>query len=162
MTSANTKKQRYEEENRTFNVEWEEDYAFTVHKNKLLCLLCHKLLGQNKGSNEKRLHKANRKIFSSKFPPKSEVRKSKLIELTSALASQQRFMKVFSKGSDATTEASFFMSWSIARSKNPYSECEFVKKNIADVAALLVPNNKKIQPSKCGVRAELHKGAFLR
>ena len=50
MTSANTKKRKHEEENRAFNVEWEEDYAFTVHENKHLCLICHKSLGQNKGS----------------------------------------------------------------------------------------------------------------
>ena len=37
------------------------------------------------------------------------------------------------------------MSWSIARSKHPYSDCEFVKKNIADVVAVLDPNNKKLQ-----------------
>ena len=107
MTSANTKKRKYGEENRAFNVEWEEDYAFTVHENKPLCLICHKLLGQNKGSNVKRHHKTNHKNVSSKFPPKSEVRKCKLTEFKSALASQQRFMKVFSKESDATTEAFF-------------------------------------------------------
>ena len=80
MTSANTKKPKYEEENKVFNVEWEEDCAFTVHENKPLCLICHKLLGQNKGSNVKRHHETNYKNFSSKFLPKSEVRKSKLAE----------------------------------------------------------------------------------
>ena len=54
-------------------------------------------------------------------------------------------MKVFSKESDATTEASFLMSWNIARSKHPYFDCEFVKKNITDVVAVLDPNNKKLQ-----------------
>ena len=145
MTSANTKKRKYEEENRVFYVEWEEDYAFTVHENKPLCPICHKLLGQNKGSNVKRHHETNHKNFSSKFPPKSELRKSKSTELKSALESQQRFMKVFNKQFDATTEASFLMSWNIARSKHPYSDCEFVKKNITDVIAVLDPNNKKLQ-----------------
>ena len=65
-----------------------------------------------------------------------------LTELKSALAGQQRFMKVFRKESDATTEASFLMSWNIVRSKHPYSDCEFVKKNITDVVAVLDPNNK--------------------
>ena len=53
-------------------------------------------------------------------------------------------MKVFSKESDATTEASFLTSRNIARSKHPYSDCEFVKKNITDVVAVLDPNNKKL------------------
>ena len=50
MTSANTKKRKYEEENRVFNVEYEENYAFTVREYKPLCLICLKLLGQNKSS----------------------------------------------------------------------------------------------------------------
>ena len=70
MTSANTKKRKYEEESRAFNVEWEEDYAFTVHENKPFCLICHKLLGENTGSSVKRHHETNHKNFSSKFPPK--------------------------------------------------------------------------------------------
>ena len=54
-------------------------------------------------------------------------------------------MKVFSKESDATTEASFLMSWNIARSKHLYSDGELVKKNTTDVIAVLDPNNKKLQ-----------------
>ena len=76
MTSANTKKPKYEEENRVFNVEWKEDYAFTVHENKPLCLICHKLLGQDKGSNVKRHHETNHENSSSKFPLKSEEKAS--------------------------------------------------------------------------------------
>ena len=134
-----------EEENRAFNVEWEEDYAFTVHENKPLCLICYKLLGQNKGSNVKRHHETNHKNFSSKFPPKSELRKSKLTEIKCALPRQQWFMKVFSKESAATTKASFLVSRNIAGSKHPYYDCEFVNKNITDVVAVLDPNNKKLQ-----------------
>ena len=94
---------------RVFNVEWEQGYVFTVHENKFLCLIFRKLLGQNKGSNVKRHHETNHKNFSSKFPPKSELKKSKLTELKSALASQQLFIKVFSKESDGTTEASYVL-----------------------------------------------------
>ena len=54
-------------------------------------------------------------------------------------------MKVFSKESNATTEASSLMSRNIARSKHPYSDCEFVKKNRTDVVAVLDPKNKKLQ-----------------
>ena len=127
-------------------MEWEEDYAFTDHENEPpLCLIFHKLLGQNKGNNVKCLHETNHKNFSSKFPPKPDVRKRKLTELKSALPSQQRFMKIFSKESDATTVASFLMSLNIARSKRPYSDCIFVKKNITDVVAVLDPNSKKLQ-----------------
>ena len=37
MTSPTSKKRKYEDENRGFNLEWEEDYAFTSKENKPLC-----------------------------------------------------------------------------------------------------------------------------
>ena len=55
------------------------------------------------------------------------LRKNKLAELKCALTNQQKFIKVFNKESDAATEASFVMSWNIARSKHLYSDSEFVK-----------------------------------
>ena len=92
-------------------------------------------LVHNEGTNEKRHDETNHTNFTSKLPPKSEVRKSKSTELKSAIATQQRFMSVFSKEFDATTEASFLKSWNIARFKNPNSDCESVKKYITDQPA---------------------------
>ena len=73
------------------------------------------------------------------------MRKRKLSELKSTLSGQQTFMKGFGKECDAVTEASFVMSWNIARAKQPYSDCEFLKKNIADVVAVLDPGNKRLR-----------------
>ena len=53
-------------------------------------------------------------------------------------------LKHISKKYDVMTEASF-RSWNIAHSKHSYSDCEFVKKNITDVVAVLDLNNKKLQ-----------------
>ena len=91
----------------------------------------------------KRHNETNHKNFSNNFPPKSEVRKNKLPELKSVLTNQQKFIKVFNKESDIATEASFAMSWNIARSKHLYSDCEHVKKKITEVVSVLDPNNKK-------------------
>ena len=97
----NTTKRKYEEKNRVFKCrEGRRLSTYTVNENKPLCLIFHKLLGQNKGNNVKRHHETHHKNFLSKFLPKLEVRKSKLTELKSALASQQQFMTVFSKESD--------------------------------------------------------------
>lgn len=54
-------------------------------------------------------------------------------------------MTTFSKEADTTIEASFVMSWNIFRAKCPYSDGEFIKKNIAEVVTVLVPNNTKLQ-----------------
>ena len=54
-------------------------------------------------------------------------------------------MKTFSKEADTTAEASFIISWNIARFKHPYSDGEFIKKNISEVVAVLDPKNTKLQ-----------------
>jgi len=54
-------------------------------------------------------------------------------------------LKTFSKEADTIAEASFIISWKIARSKHPYSDGEFVKKNTSEVIAVLDPNNTKLQ-----------------
>ena len=63
----------------------------------------------------KRHYETDHKNFSNNFASKSEVRKNKLADLKSALTSQQKFIKIFSKESYAATEASFIMSWNIVR-----------------------------------------------
>ncbi|XP_061468686.1 general transcription factor II-I repeat domain-containing protein 2-like [Rhineura floridana] len=75
---------------------------------------------------------------------KSELRKNKLTVLKSSLNSQQTLLTMFSKEADTTTEASFVISGNIARAKCRYSDGEFVK-NIAEVVAVLDPNNTKLQ-----------------
>ena len=56
-----------------------------------------------------------------------------------------KLLKTCSKKADTTAEANFVISWNIARSKHPYSDGEFVKKNISEVIAMLDPNNRKLQ-----------------
>ena len=49
MTCNASKKRKCEDENRGFNIEWEENYAFTNQGYKPLCLICKTKLSQNKG-----------------------------------------------------------------------------------------------------------------
>ena len=141
----NCKKRKYEEENRTFKTEWEEEFGFTDNGGKPVCLICHASLNHYKTSNLKRHYEAKHKKFHTNYPPKSELRKNKLNELKSSLNAQQNLLKTFSKEADTTTEASFIISWNIARFKHPYSDGEFIKKNISEVVAVLDPKNTKLQ-----------------
>ena len=54
MSSTKLRKRKYEEENRGFNAESEEEYLFTRQENTSLCLIYQKLLSQNKRCNVKR------------------------------------------------------------------------------------------------------------
>lgn len=145
LATSNCKKRKYEDENRNFKPEWEEDFAFTVKGDKPLCLIYHVSLSQYKASNLKRHYETNHKNFSYDYPPKSELRRKELTVFKSSLNSQRTLLTAFSKEADTATEASFVLSWNIARAKCPYSDGEFVKKNIAEVVAVLDPNNAKFQ-----------------
>ena len=139
------KKRKYEDEKRTFKPEWEGEFTFTDNGGKPLCLVCHDSLRHYKASNMKRHHETRHNNFSNNYTLKSALRRSKLTELKSLLNSQQTLIKTFNNEGDTTTEASFIISWNIARAKHSYSDGEFVKKNIAEVIAVLDPNNRKLQ-----------------
>ena len=51
----------------------------------------------------------------------------------------------FSKEVDVPSEASYAIAWRITRSKRPYTNAEFMKENILQVASILDPNNKTLQ-----------------
>ena len=70
---------------------------------------------------------------------------SKTTELKLLLNSQQTVIKTFNMEGDTTTETGFIISWNIARAKHSYSDGEFIKKNIAEVIAVLDPNNRKLR-----------------
>ena len=120
-------------------------WAFTMQGGKPFCLICKKLLSQNKDGNVKRHHETNHKNFSRNYLSKFQLRKIKLAELKTSLQNQQTFMTAFSKEADEVTEASFLVTWNIARTKRPYLEDEFAKKIAADVIGVLDPKNKKFQ-----------------
>ena len=110
-----SQKRKYEKRNRSFKMEWEDDWTFTMQGDTPLCLVSKKLLNQKKGSNVKRHHETNHKNFSRDYLSKSQLRKIKLAELKSSLQNLQTFMTAFSKEADVITEASFLVAWNIAR-----------------------------------------------
>lgn len=79
--SSNCKKYKYEEENRSFKPEWEEEFAFTVKGGKPLCLIRSASLIHYEASNLKHHCETNHNNFSSKYPSESELRKNKLTAL---------------------------------------------------------------------------------
>ncbi|XP_050061715.1 general transcription factor II-I repeat domain-containing protein 2-like [Aphis gossypii] len=140
-----SKKRKYEEENRSFNTYWEEEFLFVERNGKPMCLLCQVTLSQFKASNLKRHHDSNHRGFNKDFPVGSQLRKTKLKSLKEKLHGQSRVMSMFTKEADLTTEAGFILAFNIAKAKKPYTEGEFIKKNMAQVISVLEPENKKLQ-----------------
>lgn len=142
--AASNKKRKYEEENRSFQSEWEDDFAFTDKGGKPICLICQATIANYKLSNLKRHYQTNHEAFGSRYPPQSELRKSKLAALKTEMRQQQTLLSAFSKEGSASTEASYAIAWNIARAKRSYSDGDFIKKNI-EVISILDPNNSKLR-----------------
>jgi hypothetical protein len=66
-------------------------------------------------------------MYDADFSPKSEVRKSKLEELKSKLASQQKLMAKPGSHSNSATISSFKVSNLIVKECKPFTEEEFVR-----------------------------------
>ena len=64
----------YEHENRTFQPEWEEEFAFTDNEGKPVCLIFHASRNHYKTSNLKRYHEAKHNLYHY-FPYQSDVRR---------------------------------------------------------------------------------------
>ena len=54
-------------------------------------------------------------------------------------------LAAFYKEADVTTDASYVIAWNIVKSKRPYTDGEFIKESILQVAFILDPSNKKLQ-----------------
>ena len=90
--------------------------------------------------NLKRHNRTKHANFGQNFT--SEERKRKCQELVNKLKKQQ---SVFTKQSiihDAATEASFMVSYKLAKRNKPFSDGEFIKECMSDVASIMCPEHK--------------------
>jgi len=96
-------------------------------------------------SNLNRHYEEKHKNFATNYSHTSRTCMNNLTALKSSVTLQQTLSKTCSKEADTTAEANFVTSWNIARSKYPYSDGEFVKKNISEIIAVLDINNTELQ-----------------
>lgn len=141
MTEKENRKRKYEQENRSFNNEWEENFFFIDNNGTALCVICKSTVKNYKVGNLRRHYETSHPQFSNQYPQNSKLRSDKLASLKSNLNKQQSILKTFSNQANNVDEASFVIAWNIARAKRPYGEGEFIKKNLEDVLKILDPNN---------------------
>ncbi|KAK0131923.1 General transcription factor II-I repeat domain-containing protein 2B [Merluccius polli] len=117
-----------------FHPEWEEEFIFTLVKDKCVCMLCHQTQALSKRGNLERHHNTNHPKFKDIFPPKSAIRAKRVLELKSGLKVQQSlFVKPVNR-LKAATEASFRVSHLLAKHKKPFTDGELMKEAMAIVA----------------------------
>lgn len=101
-----------------FHPEWEEEFIFTLVKEKCVCMLCHQTQALSKRGNLERHHNTNHPKFKDSYPPKSAIRAKKNEELKTGLKAQQRCFTKPAVQSKAATEASLRVSHLLAKHKS--------------------------------------------
>ncbi|GFQ69753.1 general transcription factor II-I repeat domain-containing protein 2B [Trichonephila clavata] len=120
MTTENEKKTRkYEQENRSFSNESEENFFFIDNNGKAFCVICNSMIKNYKASNLRRHYETNHPQFSNQYPPNSKLRSDKLVSLKSNLNEQQSILTTFNNQANNVTAASFVIAWNIALAKSP-------------------------------------------
>ncbi|KAL2097960.1 hypothetical protein ACEWY4_007167 [Coilia grayii] len=125
-----------------FHQEWEEEFLFTLVKEKCVCLMCHQPQALSKRGNLERHHNTNHPKFKNSFPPKSQIRAKKVQELKAALKAQQSVFTKPTSQNKAATEASFRVSHLLVKHKKPFTDGELYKEAMAVTAKTVCSNFK--------------------
>ncbi|XP_067124137.1 general transcription factor II-I repeat domain-containing protein 2A-like [Centruroides vittatus] len=105
MTTENeNKKRKYEQENKSFNNEWEENFFFIDNNGKALCVICNSTVKNYKASNLRQHYETNHPQFSNQYPPNSKLRSDKLASLKSNLNKQQSVLMTCSNQANNEAE----------------------------------------------------------
>lgn len=135
-----------------FHPEWEEEFILTVVNDKCVCLLCNQTQALAKRGNLERHHNTNHQKFKDSYPPKSTIRARKVNELKSGLKVQQSFFTKPAKQNKAASEASFRVSYLLAKHKKPFTDGELVKEAIAITAETVFSDFKNKEEIKTALR----------
>lgn len=136
-----------------FHSEWEEEFIFTMVKDKCVCMLCHQAQALSKRGNLQRHHETNHPKFKDSYAPKSTIRLKKISELKSALKAQQFFFTKPSTQHKAATEASFRVSHILAKHKKPFTDGELFKEAMLSTAETIFHDFKNKDDIKSALRA---------
>ncbi|XP_015188888.1 PREDICTED: general transcription factor II-I repeat domain-containing protein 2A-like isoform X2 [Polistes dominula] len=125
--ASTKKKRRIEEENREFNRDWTESFAFICNSDGLpTCLICHKKLAHNKKSNLERHFTKKHTQFASKYPA-GEERKKAVDELQKQKWQSSSMLSNRTQSTSNVNLASFAVSLEIAKKGKPFTDGEYVK-----------------------------------
>uniref|UniRef100_A0AAQ4S2T7 HAT C-terminal dimerisation domain-containing protein n=1 Tax=Gasterosteus aculeatus aculeatus TaxID=481459 RepID=A0AAQ4S2T7_GASAC len=128
---------------------------------KCVCLVCQSTVAIPKKGNVERHFRTLHGKYDTEFPPKSELRKTKVKELKSQLLGQQSFFTQATSKAKAATEASFRVSHIIVKNKKSFQDGEMVKEAFVEAAhslfrdfknkAEILSPIKALQLSRCTV-----------
>ncbi|XP_072380584.1 zinc finger BED domain-containing protein 5-like [Diabrotica undecimpunctata] len=125
-----------------FHNAWEEEFLFTIVKDKCVCLVCRSSVALSKRGNLERHYKTLHENYENDFPQNSLFRKRKVQDLKSSLKTEQSMFTRSVKQSVAATIASFKISYILAQHKKPFEYGEVVKEAFIEAANVLFQDFK--------------------
>ncbi|XP_023309706.1 general transcription factor II-I repeat domain-containing protein 2-like [Anoplophora glabripennis] len=125
-----------------FNPEWEEEFFFTMVKEKCVCLICRFAIATPKRGNLERHYETVHKKHADSFPRNSDLRKSKLKDMKRCLAGEQAMFTKPLEKSKAATVASYKISHILAKNKKPFEDGVMIKECFVEAAESLFVNFK--------------------
>lgn len=126
MSLSTLKKRKVDSENRQFNNEWTEKYAFIAAPNPV-CLICNESLAVCKEYNLRRHFSTAHANFNATFPPGSPARRQKIAGLKCCYEQRRRIFFQVCTDQERATAASLRVAWILAKKKKPFTDSESVK-----------------------------------
>ncbi|GBM68750.1 hypothetical protein AVEN_38906-1 [Araneus ventricosus] len=125
--ASGKKKRRTEEENREFNQDWTESFAFICNTDGLpTCLICHERLAHNKKSNLERHFTTKHTQFVGKYI-QPVTHEKKLLKSSKKQQHSSSMLSSWAQSSKNVNLASFAISFEIAKRGKPFTDDEYVK-----------------------------------
>uniref|UniRef100_A0A3P9JU81 HAT C-terminal dimerisation domain-containing protein n=1 Tax=Oryzias latipes TaxID=8090 RepID=A0A3P9JU81_ORYLA len=126
------------DEYRTFQQDWTDEFAFVERAGSAMCLICSDKIASMKRSNIKRHFDTRHAAFASKYPA-GDSRKKACQELLSRVEASQQQLRVWTQQGDGNS-ASFAAALAIVKNGKPFTDGEFAKSFMLDVANELYAN----------------------
>uniref|UniRef100_A0A1A8V9L8 SPIN-DOC-like zinc-finger domain-containing protein n=2 Tax=Nothobranchius TaxID=28779 RepID=A0A1A8V9L8_NOTFU len=125
-----------------FHSDWEEEFFFTLVREKCVCLICGMTVATAKRHNVERHFSTCHKSYNASYPPSSALRTEKARELKAALGKQPSLFKKPVEKSQKTTEASFRATHFLIKNKKTFSDGEVFKEAMMIIAKTVFKDEK--------------------
>lgn len=135
-------KRKIQDENRTFKDSWTISYFFINYKKSALCLICSEKISSLKEYNIKRHYIQKHEEKYKKFT--GQLRIDLLKKMQSSLSEQQSSFTKVSAEAEACTQASYEISYILAKHLKPFSDGSIIKECLETAAGIMCPEKKNL------------------
>uniref|UniRef100_A0A8C4T636 HAT C-terminal dimerisation domain-containing protein n=1 Tax=Erpetoichthys calabaricus TaxID=27687 RepID=A0A8C4T636_ERPCA len=147
--ATSCKRRKIDQENRSFQKSWTEDFFFILPDQpnaRPMCIIYQETVSVIKSSNVKRhFETKHAEYYNANYPPKSELRSHKIDALKSSLVASSSLMTKATTTQSNVTEASLRIVWVLGRHKKAFTDAEVVKECMMSASSVLFSDKKCVE-----------------